>query len=178
MSTSSVEILDQTKVAVLVSKVIDGSKSLVADIHQASVSILDHIREHGNYTEALRLLNGMHTGVRVKALAEWFKGFSNGKFAPGLNPKTKQWQAELSKDRTDNDFDIEGASLTTFAEFTVERDPVTLTVDKFIRGLRRTASNTGVFPNTSVPKVSDDTRALAMKIVQFLQTEVKKGLAA
>jgi len=168
---SRMTLLNQTDNAKLIDAVCKGSQTLAADIHLAAVSALDHIREHSNYTGALQLLNGLHNGVRVKALAEWFKGFSNGKFSPGLNPKTKVWQAELAKDRADGDFDIEGAEVTTFAEFTVERDPVTLTVDKLVKGLKRTATNSGTFPNTSIPKVSDEARVMALKIVQFIESE-------
>lgn len=172
----SITLLNQTECDKLIDRVTSSSQSLTSDIHIAACSTLDHIREHHNYTGALKLLNGLSNGVRVRAVAAWYKGFSNGKFSPGLNPKTKQWQADLAKDRTENDFDMEGAQSVTFAEFTVEKDPTTLSLEKFIKGLKRTATNTGNFPGTAVPKVSAETRAVALKIVQFVQSEMKAGL--
>lgn len=169
-------ILNQHECAQKIESVIKGAVANEADLHQVAYSTLDHIRAHGNYTGALRLLNGLPRGLRVKGLAEWYKGFSNKKFVPGLDPKTKQWKAELAKDRTDADFDIEGAIATTYADYTTEPNYSTLSFEKFVKGLKRTATNTGFFPGTTIPKVSEDTRAVAMKLVQFLQTEAKAAM--
>lgn len=167
----SIKILNQADTADLIERVVTGSRTLVGDIHQALVSSLDHVREHNNTTGLLRLLNGMSNGVRVQGMAAWIKGFSNKKCAPGQNPKTKVWKIELNPDRTDEDFDIEGASEVPFNEFTVEPSHNTLTLKKFVKGLKRTASNTACYPGTTVPKVSESTRALAMALVQSIPAE-------
>lgn len=167
------KLLNQADCGKLIERITSASNTLVADVHLAGVSTLDHIREHGNYTGALQLLNGLNRGLRVKGLAEWYKKFSNSKFSPGLDQKSKQWKADLQKDRTDSDFDIEGAEAITFADFTTEPNYSTLTMEKFIKGLKRTASNTGCFPGTTIPKVSDNARALALTLVQSIEKVTK-----
>ena len=164
------EILSMTETAALIEKCIKGAVDTQADIHIAAVSTLDHIREHGNTTGATRLLNGLPRGLRVKGLAEWFKHFSNGKCSPGLNPQTKQWQVELAKDRTDADFNVAESMNVTFADLTEEKNPVTLTADKFLKNLKRIASNTSLNKDNS-PKVAPEARALAMQVVQFIATQ-------
>lgn len=167
---SNVVILNQADTAKLVERVCTSSKSLVADIHQAGVSTLDHIREHGNYTSAIDMLNGLSNGLRVKGLVAWYKKFSNGKFQPKQDGKTKVWSAELLKDRVDGDFDIEGAANMTFADLTTEVNPETLSLEKFIKGLKRTATNGGTFANSTIPKVSSEARVMALRVVQFIET--------
>lgn len=167
----SITLLDQTETAKLIDRVTSASSALVSDIHLAACSSLYHIREHGNYTGALALVKGLHTGVRVQALAEWFKVYSKGKFTVTLNPKTKEWKADLSKDRSENDFDIEGAMALSFADFRKEPSYATLSMDKFVKGLKRTAINSGMFAGTAIPKVSLEARALAMQLVQFIESQ-------
>lgn len=162
---SNVNILSQSAAAELISQICNTSKTLVADIHIAAVSTLDHIREHSNYTGALALLNGLSNGVRVKGLAAWYKEFSSGKFVPSQDPKTKVWRAELIKDRTDPDFKISEAMAITFADFKEEVGHETLTLEKFLKGLKRTATNTGTHPD-GTPKVSERARTMALLLVQ------------
>jgi hypothetical protein len=164
------KILNMTEAAALIEKCIKSATDVQADIHIALVSCLDHIREHGNTTGALRLLNGLPRGLRVKGAAEWLKHFSNGKASPGLNPQTKQWQIELAKDRTDADFNVAESMNVTFADLTEEKNPTTLTADKFLKNLKRIASNTSLNKDNS-PKVAADARAMAMIVVQFLATK-------
>jgi hypothetical protein len=161
------KILNMHETAELIERVIKGFVQNQADLHIALVSCLDHVREHGNTTGLLRLFNGLPRGVRVQGGAVWVKKFSNGKCVPALNPQTKQWQIELSKDRTDLDFDIQGAMAVTFADLTAEVAPTTLTAEQFVKNLKKIASNTSLNKNNS-PKVTAEARALAMQLVQFV----------
>jgi hypothetical protein len=168
------KILNMTETAELIERVIKGFVQNQADLHIALFSSLDHVREHGNTTGLLRLFKGLPNGVRKQGAAVWVKKFSKGKCVPALNPQTKQWQIELSKDRTDADFDIQGAMAVTFADLTAEVAPTTLTAEQFVKNLKKIASNTALNKNNS-PKVTAEARSLAMAVVQFIAAEKSKA---
>jgi hypothetical protein len=168
------KILSMSEAAALIERVIKSTNESMVDLHLALVSSLDHIREHGNTTGLLRLLNGLPRGIRLQGIVAWTKEFSNGKCAPGLNPKTKQWQIELAKDRKDADFNIEAAFGTTFADLTAEKAPSTMTADSLLTKLKQIASNTKLNKDDS-PKVTVEARSLAMQAIQFLETAKKKA---
>jgi len=137
------------------------------EIHLIACSTLDHVRAHGDSTGAVALMNALPVGQRVKALSFWFRTFSNGKINMKLADKV--WSCTLGKNRTEADFDIQGAIAVTFADLTAERDPTTLEVEKFIKSLERTANNSDNFDGTDLPKVSVAARALAAKLVKYIR---------
>lgn len=134
-----------------------------AEIHLIGCSTMEHISLHGDTTGAVALMNALPRGQRVKSLGFWFKHYSNSKISMVL--KDNVWTCKLAKDRDAKDFDIDGAMATTFADLTTERDPVTLTLDKFIKGLERTANNSENFDGTETPKVAPAVRAVAAQMV-------------
>ena len=164
----SLTLLTQTQVRDAIPLLTTDARKIQETIHLIGCSVLDHTRAHGDYTGAEALLNALPTGQRVKALAHWFRHFSNGKMIAKLDAKTKAWGIELKKDRVDSDFKVDEAIQVTFADLTVEKDPVTLELAKF-KGLERTANNTENFDGTDIPKVAADTRAMAAKIVAFVR---------
>src|ERR1700722_18713518 len=105
----TIVILNQTDTATLIKSIGVTGHALQDNIHQAAVSCLDHAREFGDYRGALSLLNALPRGQRVQALATWFRHFSNKKLTFKLDPKSKSWEGDISKDRTDADFNVSEA---------------------------------------------------------------------
>lgn len=158
----SFTLYSQSQVASKVARVVRIAGRVEAEVHVIACSILDHIRAHGDTTQALVLLNGLPRGTRVKALAFWFKHYSTSKV---IFTFAKEWTVELKKDRTDEDFKISEAMETTFADLTNEKDPVSVTVESILRNLSRNATNTDMHDDGKTPKVSPEARAFASKLV-------------
>lgn len=134
------------------------------DIHVAAYSTLCHIAEHGNTTQAAALLNALPQGMRVKGLAAWYKGMSNGMLHFHKDKATKQWKATLEKDRKLSDFDLIKAETVTFATYTEEKDPQQTTIETLRRYLKRLAENTSEI-TAGVPAVAEDARKLAASLL-------------
>ena len=163
--------MSQSAVADLIGKIAASAKEVQGYIHAAAWNCLEHIRVHGDYTNALRLLNALPNGLRVKGLAFWFKTMSTGKFRPLQDSKTKVYGCEkLGADRSDADFLMERAEETTFAELTGEINPgTTYTLDKLIKKLKDVASETGLIEGTDKFKVEPAARAVAMTLYASYQ---------
>lgn len=140
-------------------------------IHIIGCSTLDHVRAHGDTTGVVALCNALPKGQRVKALAFWFKKFSNSKLILTFDKKAGTWVAKLSKQRLDADFSVDLACETTFADLTDEKDPQSVTVESMIRNLTRNATNTEKHEGTEIDKVEPAARALAAKIIAFVRAE-------
>jgi len=140
-----------------------------SEIHLIATSILQHTQQHGDYTAGVTLLNGLPRGTRVKALAYWFKHFSNGKLLFKVDDETKLYVGKLDKDRDESDFKIDDAWATTFADLTNEVEPKSLTVEKLIKTLSRNATNSEMHDDGVTPKVTAEARELASKIVAFVR---------
>lgn len=147
-------------------------------IHLIACSTLDHVRAHGDTTGCVSLLNALPKGQRVKALAFWFKKFSNSKLILTFDKQSKAWVAKLSKQRLDADFDVAAACDTTFADLTDERDPVSVTIESMMRNLERNATNTDMHDDGITPKVEPAARAFAAKLVAFAREQKAAAQAA
>jgi hypothetical protein len=165
---SSIKLLTQAEALEQIPLLATDAASVQERIHVIACSTLDHVRAHGDTRGAVALMNALPKGQRVKALAHWFRAFSNSKLLMRADKATGVWAAELAKKREDTDFNVDGACEVTFADFTIERDPVSVSVDSLIRNLVRTANNTDTFDGTDVPKVAPEARAVAAQIVSFL----------
>ena len=122
------KLLSQADTVKTIKSIKTRANKLQSDIHTCAVSTLAHMRDHGDYTLAVSLMNALPSGQRVKGLAAWYKNFTNGKFT--LRQDKKQgniWVGALSKDRTAEDFLVDEASKITFAEFTAESAPMQVT---------------------------------------------------
>lgn len=144
-------------------------------IHQVAVSTLAHIRDHGDTTLATSLLDALPNGQRREALAFWYGRFSNGKAAMRLDKQSGSWICKLAKDRSPEDFDVEGAAKITFADLTKEKKPgQTFTAEQLVKWLRSKANDDSVYED-GTPKVEEAARDLAAKIVAMIEpAEVKK----
>jgi hypothetical protein len=138
-----------------------------ADIHVAACSCLDHVREHGDTTGMVKLFNALPNGQRVKGLAAWVSNFSSKKLIMAQDDN-KVWVAKLASKhkREDTDFNISGACEVTFADFSQERDPVSMTVERLIKTLKRNATNTETHADGITPKVTPEARDAASKLYQ------------
>jgi hypothetical protein len=154
----SIKLMSIADTAKLIKSIKTRANGVQRDIHIAAVSTLAHIRDHGDYTGAVALMNALPTGQRVKGLAVWYKHFSNGKFR--LTYKNKVWAGSLEKDRDAEDFDVDAATDVTFAEFTTEAEPKQSTVDTLRKYLEKMAANDEKLPDGK-PKVTEEARALA-----------------
>lgn len=152
------KILSTADTAKLIKSIRGRAASVQRDIHIAAVSTLAHIRDHGDYTLAVDLMNALPSGQRVKGLAVWYKNFSNGKFK--LTCKNKIWTGSLEKDRDVEDFDVDAATDVTYGEFTAETEPKQATVDTLRKYLEKMAANDEKLPDGK-PKVTEEAKALA-----------------
>jgi phage major head subunit gpT-like protein len=123
-----------------------------SNIHVVAVSSLAHARDHGDWTPAALLLNALPSGQRVKALAFWFKRFSNGKLS--FHKADDGWKGKLAKERNVADFDIEGAMAVTFGDLTAEKKPDSvLTTEALVKILAKRAEKTE-FDDTGEKRVA------------------------
>ena len=168
---STIILLTQAEALAEIPLLASDAASVQTRIHVVGCSTLDHVRAHGDTRGVTALLNALPNGQRVKALGAWYRAFSNNKLIPKLDKKTGVWSVELSKKREDADFNVAGACEVTFADFTVERDPVSVTVESLVRNMVRMANNTDTHDGTDIPKVSPEARAVAAQIVAFMDAE-------
>ena len=169
----SLKLLSQSEVVGVIATLGADATKIQAQIHLSAVSTLAHIRDHGDTRGATQLLNALPNGTRVKALAQWYRHFSDGAMTLRQAPDSKAWECKLAEKRVSEQFDVVAAEATTFADLTVERDPVTLTLDKFIKSLARTANNDDLFDGTTQPKVSPEVRAVAARMLaSFRASEI------
>lgn len=159
----------QSQIGSRVARIVRVAGKVDSELHVVLCSILDHTREHGDYTAILPLLNGLPNGVRKQAIVQWLSHFSNKMLTARLDNKTKAWVCELAKDRQDSDFDIVGAMAVTFGEFTKEPEPTTLTLAMLIKLLEKKAVDSSLNKDGS-PKVSPEAQELASKLVRFART--------
>lgn len=151
-------ILDQATCGKKIDRIRKIGKALQNEIHVVAVSTLSHIRDHGDYTLAVRLLDALPNGQRVKALAHWYGHFSNG-LATFSFDKSGGWACKLAKARPAEMFDIDGAYGTSFADLVAEKGYSTMTVDNVLAYLKRKSDEDGVNPD-GTPKVQPEAREM------------------
>lgn len=167
VKSAVVEILSQSAVKDLIVTIGKTGRELQGQIHQAAVSVLDHTSKYGDYTGVANLLNILPNGQRVLALAEWFRHFSDGALTIRKS-ETGSFVVALKKGwKDDAVFDINGAMLVTFADFTKEKAPVAVTVEKFIGSVERIANN------MDDTKVTPSARLIAAELVGVYRARQK-----
>ena len=170
----SVNIMTAGEITTAIGRIAASGKVLQARIHTVAVSTLAHIRDHGDTTLAVRLLDALANGQRLNALAFWYSRFSNGKavFSKG---KDGQWKCNLNKERSPEDFDIEAADATNFADLTKEPKVEPMDIKAFEKLLKRIGDNDGCFPGTTIEKVQPAVRALAASCVAVIREKTAKA---
>jgi hypothetical protein len=170
-NVNGIKIVGRGSIHARVARIGRVSQRVEREIHVLAVSIMVHTVQHGDYTAGEALLNAMPRGLRVKALAFWFKNFSNNKLTFSLakeGDRQGQWVGKLDKDRTEGDFALEQCAVTSFADLTNEKEPVTVTVESLIKMLRNKAANAELNDDGS-PKVDPRARDVASKLLKFVE---------
>lgn len=170
----SINIMSAGEITTAIGRIAASGKVLQARIHTVAVSTLAHIRDHGDTTLAVRLLDALANGQRLNALAFWYSRFSNGKTVMSKG-KDGQWKCNLNKDRDVTDFDIEAADATNFADLTKEPKVEPMDIKAFEKLLKRIGDNDGVFPGTTIEKVTPAVRALAATCVGVLRDKMAQA---
>lgn len=171
---SLVKLMTQGDVAKLIDDIAATATVLQDDIHTAAVNTFNHAFVHGDWTSITRLMDVLPNGQRVKALAYWYGHFSNGALSLSKDPETRGWR--VNKDRfakraelvPDVEAATEACMETNFADLTAEKDPQTLTLERFYKSMKRTSANTSNFQGTDIPKVSPAVRNIATQIVEII----------
>ena len=169
------KILSQADTVKKIKSIRTRANKLQSDIHVCAVSTLAHMRDHGDYTGAVLLMNALPNGQRIKGLAAWYKNFSNGKFA--LRQDKKQgniWVGALQSKadgRVEEDFNVEGASKITFAEFSNESVENQVTPDSIKKYLDRLIANDETIKNAlgeAQPKVTEAAKNAAKLMLAMI----------
>jgi hypothetical protein len=163
-------------VASRILKLAGAAKNVQDEIHTLAVACLDHVKEHGNTTLTVNLLNALPKGVRREGLAVWFGQFSSSKLT--LKLVDGAYTAKLDKKRVEEDFLIEEADATPFYDLTKEKRPgETMTVEKLAAWIKKRANDDTEFTD-GTPKVSEEARDLAAAICGFLEERNRPALKA
>ena len=105
-------------------------KSLDKDIHETGVAIMRHAQQHHDYTAANRLVDAMPKSGRTKAFIKWFSDHTPYNW----NEKDKVFKLPKNKDKQ-RAFLIDEANAVPFWEYTVEKEPGEVDVEKMLASL-------------------------------------------
>lgn len=164
-------ILNSAEITKRIAKLSKQAKGIQTEIHEIAVQTLAHIAQHGDYTLATRLLDGLPNGQRVKALANWYRVFSNGAVSFNYDP-SNGWQGKLAKKRTLEMFDLDGAVDTTFADLVPEKGYQTLTLAGLVAMFKRKADEDGKNPDGS-DKVAPGVRDICAELYGKYRDQLK-----
>ena len=105
-------------------------KNIDRDIDIAGCAIMEHAAEHGDYSAANRLVDALPKSGRTKAFIKWFSDHTP------YNWTEKEKCFTLPKDASERrQFMINEAKAVPFWEYTVEKEPEALDIDKAIASL-------------------------------------------
>lgn len=117
-------------------------------IHETAVSVLAHVRDHGDTTLAVRLVNAMSSGTRREGLAAWFYKFSDKQMK--LSPTDGAWGCKLVAGWDSEKFDVEGSELVDFGDLTKEpSQQKAVTLEALMKAVRKFTTNDKKLPDGS-----------------------------
>lgn len=105
-------------------------KSLDKDIHETGVAIMKHAEKHHDYSAANRLVDALPKSGRTKAFIKWFSDHTPYNW----NDTDKVFTLPKNKDKR-RAFLIDEANAVPFWEYTVEKEPGEIDVDKLLASL-------------------------------------------
>jgi hypothetical protein len=105
-------------------------KNIDKDIHETGVAIMQHAMAHGDYSAANRLVDALPKSGRTKAFIKWFSDHTPYNW----NEQEKTFKLPKNKDKR-RQFMIAEAEAVPFWEYTVEKEPEALDIDKIIASL-------------------------------------------
>ena len=173
----SIQFIGRDQIHARAVAVAQAATATQGELHLVLCSILVHTRDHGDYTALETVMNGLPNGMRVKAINAWVRNFTSNKLTMKQDAKSKVWSGELRKDRNEEDFLIDDAVETTFADFTTEKEPSTITVKGLIKMLAKRAHDTETNQDGS-PKVSPEARKLASVLLGVVREQKLENIAA
>jgi hypothetical protein len=152
-------IQNKGELAQSIRNILHAGKALDKAIHQAACSALWHCREFGDTGFVAALVAAMPKGSRVKGLIHWVqehspvnvKGLNDGTYkvtARGWN-KPEKWQ-------------LDKAIAKPYWDFSTERNPGPLTVEKLVAYLTRLSEN------EDTAKVDPKAREMAAQLVSLV----------
>lgn len=124
-------ITDSNKIDEAIASVATKGKSLDQLIHRTAVSCVYHSQQHGDTTKLSALVNAMPKSGRRKALIAWVEAH-----VPVDAEETKDtkdgYSIKLKKGRKPEDFLVSEAAAVPFWDFTQERAPIPMTLERAI----------------------------------------------
>ena len=105
-------------------------KNIDKDIHETGVAIMQHAMAHGDYSAANRLVDALPKSGRTKAFIKWFSDHTPYNW----NEQEKTFKLPKNKDKR-RQFMIAEAKAVPFWEYTVEKEPGEIDVDKVLANL-------------------------------------------
>ena len=105
-------------------------KNIDKDIHETGVAIMRHAEKHHDYSAANRLVDAMPKSGRTKAFIKWFSDHTPYNW----NEQEKTFKLPKNKDNR-RVFLIDEAEKVPFWEYTVEKEPGEIDVDKMLANL-------------------------------------------
>lgn len=124
-------IQGSSKLSALINSIAKSSAKLDATIHQALVSLLVHIRDHGDTTLLTRLFASVPKGSRLKSYFDWCE-----QFAPLKVKRDKEnfGQVTVKKGRSPEDFNIlEAMAIAPWDLASHNREAKALEFDAIVR---------------------------------------------
>lgn len=157
----SITLKDVAGITTAIGQIRTNSAEVQVLIHETAVSVLAHVRDHGDTTLAVRLANAMSTGTRREGLAAWFLKFSGEQMR--LSSKDGEWTCKLKSGWSKDQFDVEGSMDIDFGDLTKEpAAPKALDLAALVKMLKKFTTNDKRLPD-GTPMVPADVVTAAQR---------------
>lgn len=162
----SFTLMNVADIATAIGTIRAQSKDVQQLIHTTAVSVLAHVRDHGDTTLAVRLANAMSSGQRREGLAAWFLKFSGEQMR--LTFKDGNCEAKLKSGWSADKFDVEGSELVDYGDLTKEKSQEkAMDLVKLIQAIKKFTTNDKKLAD-GTPVVPADVVAAAQKALKAL----------
>lgn len=162
----SITLMNVADIATAIGEIRNASASVQARIHETAVSVLAHVRDHGDTTLAVRLANAMSSGTRREGLAAWFLKFSGEQMR--LTFKDGNCDCKLKSGWSKDKFDVDASMLVDYGDLTKEKSQEkVLDLAKLIAAVKKFTTNDKKLANGD-PVVPADVVAAAQKMLKAL----------
>ncbi len=137
MKVANVNIItDSAKIDAAIASVATKGKSLDQLIHRTAVSCVYHSQQHGDTTKLCALVDAMPKSGRRKALIAWVEAHVPVDADETTDTKDG-YTIKLRKGRKPEDFLVSEAAAVPFWDFTQERVPVPMTLERAIAAFEK-----------------------------------------
>lgn len=160
---------DKAGIATSIAAIAVAGTALGTEAHQTLVSILAHIRDHGDTSQLTAFVKALPSMARRNAVGPYVQHFSGKQLNVVL--KDGEWNSKLVGKRDNDLFDIEGAMEISFADFTkepkVKDQPLTLA--DLVKMLKRVTGNDKTLKDGVTPMVPDYVVAAAQRAIAVIE---------